>query len=126
MAGFERLALEVQRSARSAVIVVLMAALGLTSLVLIFSHISFQDPFASTYDVNAVFPDVKGSDPGHEPVYIAGIKIGVNFSLQNKLIRQAVDVDGWIDRRFVDVALRDLNLVGYWQPRKAPPSLAKQ
>jgi phospholipid/cholesterol/gamma-HCH transport system substrate-binding protein len=73
----ERLRLEVKRSSRSVAIVAVMVALGLTSVVLIFSHISFQNPFASTYNVNAIFSDVKGSDPGHEPIYIAGVKIGV-------------------------------------------------
>jgi phospholipid/cholesterol/gamma-HCH transport system substrate-binding protein len=77
MAGTERLRLEVKRSGRSVAIVAMMVALGLTSVVLIFSHISFHNPFASTYDVNAIFSDVKGSDPGHEPIYIAGVKIGV-------------------------------------------------
>jgi phospholipid/cholesterol/gamma-HCH transport system substrate-binding protein len=77
MAGIERLRLEVKRSSRSAVILAVMVALGLTSIAVIFSHISFQSPFASTYDVNAIFADVKGSDAGHEPIYIAGIKIGV-------------------------------------------------
>jgi virulence factor Mce-like protein len=77
MAGTERLRLEVKRSSRSVAIVAVMVALGLTSVALIFSHISFQNPFASTYDVNAIFSDVKGSDPGHEPIYIAGVKIGV-------------------------------------------------
>lgn len=61
-----------------------------------------------------------------DELFVAGLKIGVNFSLQNKLIRQPFDVDTWIDRRYVDAALRDLNLVGYWQPRQAPPALAKQ
>jgi virulence factor Mce-like protein len=76
-AGMERLRLEVKRSARSAVTVAVMVALGLTSLVLIFSNLDFQSPFASSYNVSALFSDVKGSDVGHEPVYIAGIKIGV-------------------------------------------------
>jgi sulfonate transport system substrate-binding protein len=61
-----------------------------------------------------------------DELFVAGLKVGVNFSLQNKLIRQPVDVDAWIDRHYLDTALRDLNLVGYWQPRHAPPSLAKQ
>jgi phospholipid/cholesterol/gamma-HCH transport system substrate-binding protein len=82
MAGFERLRLEVKRSARSAAIVVLTAALGLTSMTLIFSHISFRNPFGDTYDVNAIFSDVKGSDPRHEPVYVAGVKVGVVASEQ--------------------------------------------
>jgi sulfonate transport system substrate-binding protein len=61
-----------------------------------------------------------------DELFVAGLKVGVDFSLRNKLIRQPVDVDAWIDRRYLDGALRDLNLVGYWEPRHAPPSLAKQ
>jgi len=61
-----------------------------------------------------------------DDLFVAGLKVGVDFSLRNKLIRQPFDVDAWIDRRYIDAALRDTNLVGYWQPRHAPPSLAKQ
>jgi sulfonate transport system substrate-binding protein len=61
-----------------------------------------------------------------DELFVAGLKVGVDFSLRNKLIRQPFDVDAWVDRRYLDTALRDLNLVGYWQPRHAPPSLAKQ
>ena len=61
-----------------------------------------------------------------DDLFVAGLKVGVNFSLQNKLIRAPVDVDAWIDRRYVDGALRHLNLVSFWQPRHAPPALAAQ
>jgi sulfonate transport system substrate-binding protein len=61
-----------------------------------------------------------------DDLFVAGLKVGVNFSLQNKLIRQPVDVDAWIDRRYLDAALKDLDLVSYWQPRHAPPALAAQ
>ena len=61
-----------------------------------------------------------------DDLFVAGLKVGVDFSLRNKLIRQPFDVDAWIDRRYLDAALRDLNLVSYWQPRHAPPTLAKQ
>ncbi len=61
-----------------------------------------------------------------DELFVAGLKISVDFSARNKLIRQPFDVDAWIDRRYDDAALRDLNLVSYWQPRHAPPSLAKQ
>jgi sulfonate transport system substrate-binding protein len=61
-----------------------------------------------------------------DELFVAGLKISVDFSARNKLIRQPFDVDAWIDRRYDDAALRDLKLVSYWQPRHAPPSLAKQ
>ena len=61
-----------------------------------------------------------------DELFVAGLKIGVDFSVRNKLIREPFDVDAWIDRRYVNAALRDLNLVSYWQPRHAPPSLAKE
>jgi sulfonate transport system substrate-binding protein len=64
--------------------------------------------------------------PVVDELFVAGLKIGVDFSVRNKLIRQPFDVDAWIDRRYVNAALHDLNLVSYWQPRHAPPSLAKQ
>jgi sulfonate transport system substrate-binding protein len=61
-----------------------------------------------------------------DDLFVAGLKVGVNFSLQNKLIRQPVDVDAWIDRRYIDGALKELKLASYWQPRRAPSSLAAQ
>jgi sulfonate transport system substrate-binding protein len=64
--------------------------------------------------------------PVIDDLFVAGLKIGVDFSVRNKLIRQPFDVDTWIDRRYVDAALRDLKLVSYWKPRHAPPSLARQ
>ncbi|WP_255991652.1 ABC transporter substrate-binding protein [Chitinolyticbacter albus] len=36
--------------------------------------------------------------------------------LKLKLIRKPVDVSTWFDRRFLDAALRDASLAGYWQP----------
>jgi sulfonate transport system substrate-binding protein len=61
-----------------------------------------------------------------DELFVAGLKVSVDFSVRNKLIRQPFDVDAWIERRYDDAALHDLNLVSYWQPRHAPPSLAKQ
>jgi sulfonate transport system substrate-binding protein len=59
-----------------------------------------------------------------DDLFVTGLKVGVAFSLKNELIRQPVDVDAWIDRSYLDAALRDLSLAGYWQPRHVPPSLA--
>jgi sulfonate transport system substrate-binding protein len=61
-----------------------------------------------------------------DDLFVSGLKVGVDFSVRNKLIRQPFDVDAWIERKYLDAALRDTNLVGFWQPRHAPPSLAKQ
>jgi sulfonate transport system substrate-binding protein len=59
-----------------------------------------------------------------DDLFVSGLKVGVTFSLQNKLIRQPIDVNAWIDRTYLDAALQDLRLVSYWHPRPAPPSLA--
>jgi len=61
-----------------------------------------------------------------DELFITSLKIGVDFAVRNKLIRQPFDVDAWIDRRYLNAALHDLNLASYWQPRHAPPSLAKE
>jgi len=41
----------------------------------------------------------------------------VQFALDKKLIRQSVDVDNLIDTRFLDAALKALNLEHYWSAR---------
>jgi sulfonate transport system substrate-binding protein len=61
-----------------------------------------------------------------DDLFVAGLKVGVDFSLRNKLVRQPFDVDAWIERKYLDAALRSTNLVAFWQPRHAPPSLAKE
>jgi sulfonate transport system substrate-binding protein len=53
-----------------------------------------------------------------DSVFVDGLKAGVAFSLQNKLIRRPVDVDTWIDRSFVEAALHDLSLAAFWTPRR--------
>ncbi|GAA5786954.1 ABC transporter substrate-binding protein [Chitiniphilus shinanonensis] len=35
-------------------------------------------------------------------------------ALQHRLIRKPIDVESWFDRRYLDAALRELGLVGYW------------
>jgi sulfonate transport system substrate-binding protein len=62
--------------------------------------------------------------PVIDDLFVSGLKVGVAFSLQNKLIRQPIDVDTWIDRSYLDAALADLRLAAFWHPRPAPPSLA--
>jgi sulfonate transport system substrate-binding protein len=36
------------------------------------------------------------------------------YMLENKLIRRPVNIDTWVDRSFVDAALKELGLQGYW------------
>jgi sulfonate transport system substrate-binding protein len=40
----------------------------------------------------------------------------VAIALDKKIIAKPIDVDKWLDPRFVNTALRDLNLSNYWQP----------
>ncbi len=47
--------------------------------------------------------------------YLVGrYKQAVADARKHNLIRSHVDVDGWIDRRFLDRALKELGLEGYW------------
>ena len=44
-------------------------------------------------------------------------KRSVAFLQKRKLIRTDIDVDSWVNRTFVDNAIRDLKLEGFWNPR---------
>jgi sulfonate transport system substrate-binding protein len=62
--------------------------------------------------------------PVIDGLFVNGFKIGVAFALQNKLIRQSIDVDAWIDRSYLDAALRELRLAAFWPARPVPPAFA--
>ncbi|WP_148716136.1 ABC transporter substrate-binding protein [Chitinolyticbacter meiyuanensis] len=57
--------------------------------------------------------------PLFDPFLVGRYKDAVAGAREFKLARGDVDVDRWIDRRFVDAALKDLKLTGYWQPLNA-------
>lgn len=59
------------------------------------------------------------NNPLLDPFFVTGYRIGVAFALEQKLIRGPVDVDAWIDRSYLDGALRSLGLAGFWPSRRA-------
>lgn len=60
-----------------------------------------------------------GNSPLIDDFFVAGYKSGVSFALAQRLIRKPVDVDAWIDRSYVDDALRSLDLAGFWPAQPA-------
>jgi sulfonate transport system substrate-binding protein len=56
--------------------------------------------------------------------YVATLKGEIAFALENKLIRQPVDVDAWLDRSYIQAALQDLSLRTYWAARALPHQAA--
>jgi sulfonate transport system substrate-binding protein len=50
---------------------------------------------------------------------IAHYKKSVEFLKQRGYLRRDVDVDSWVDRSFVDRAIREQGLEGFWTPRDA-------
>lgn len=56
--------------------------------------------------------------------FVAGYRNVVAGARQLGIVRQSFDVDAWVEPRFVNAALRELKLEGYWAPVKAGPVLA--
>lgn len=63
-------------------------------------------------------------DPRLDDYYYSVLKSEVAFAQQNKLIHQAVDIDTWIDRRYLNAATRELHLASYWPARAVAGALA--
>ena len=63
---------------------------------------------------NRPIPLVARQTPLLDEFWIDRIKVGVADSLKFHLIRTGVDVDGWVERSFLDAALKDLNLEKQW------------
>jgi sulfonate transport system substrate-binding protein len=57
--------------------------------------------------------------PLFNPVVAEHYRNTMALALENRIIARPLDVDGWLDQRFVPVALRELGLEGYWQPSGA-------
>jgi len=49
--------------------------------------------------------------------YLAGIKKSIDETKKYRLTRREVSLDGWIERKYLDNALRELKLENYW-PRQ--------
>jgi sulfonate transport system substrate-binding protein len=59
------------------------------------------------------------ANPLLDPFYIANVKRGVQFSIDNRLIKQGFDVESWIERPGFDAALNALGYDKFWQPHDA-------
>lgn len=57
--------------------------------------------------------------------YVDAFKRDVRIAKAQGLVRRTFDVDQWIDRTYLDQALRDLNLTGRWQAYESFGQAAK-
>ena len=73
----DRLALEVRRARIPFMLFLLLIAAGLTAGWVIFKNQTVQWPWQDTYKVRVAFDDVKGVQPGHQQVRLAGVPVGV-------------------------------------------------
>ncbi len=53
-------------------------------------------------------------NPQFDPFLVARYKDAVEQSVKFKLTRSKFDVDGWIDQRYLNAALKELKLENYW------------
>jgi sulfonate transport system substrate-binding protein len=54
-----------------------------------------------------------------DPYIVARYELALKESLRFGLLRREFDVNAWIDRSFLDRALKDLKLAGFWKPQDA-------
>lgn len=59
------------------------------------------------------------SNPLLDPFYAANAKRGIEFAVEQRLIKSGFDVGGWLDRAGLDAALKTLGYQNYWQPHDA-------
>ncbi|MEX3925118.1 ABC transporter substrate-binding protein [Paraburkholderia sp. BR10936] len=59
------------------------------------------------------------NSPLLDPFFVARYKTVAQDALKLRLIRQPVDVDGWIEPKYLDTALHTLHLEHYWTPYDA-------
>jgi len=59
----------------------------------------------------------KQLDPRLDPFYLSTLRSEVAFAEANKLIRSPVDIEAWIDRSYIDTAVRYLQLTSFWASR---------
>lgn len=59
------------------------------------------------------------ADPLLDAFYIANVKHAVRFALDNTLIKNGFDVDGWLDRPTLAGALKALGYDGHWRAHDA-------
>jgi sulfonate transport system substrate-binding protein len=71
---------------------------------------------ASDYDGDAL---QDRSNPLLDDFFLANVRRGVKFAVDNKLIKQGFDIEAWIDRQSFDGALQSLGYRNVWKPHDA-------
>lgn len=61
-------------------------------------------------------PLIERQTPLLDDYWVGRFKDGISDALKYKLIRREIDLDGWIDRSFLNTALKELGLENYWTP----------
>ncbi len=72
-----RLLLEIRRSLRPFLFLLLLVALGVAAFAGIFRNLTFERPWQDYREIRAEFDDVKGVFPGGHQVRINGVKVGI-------------------------------------------------
>jgi len=73
----DRLTLELRRSWRPFALLIVLMLAGLLATFLMFRNLSFERPWDHYREIDVAFADVKGATPGHQPIRISGVNVGV-------------------------------------------------
>ncbi|NKC04762.1 ABC transporter substrate-binding protein [Brucella haematophila] len=65
----------------------------------------------------------KKYNPRLDGFFAARYRSGIDFDKQQKLIRHDIDLDTWVDRNYVENAIKTLNLQSLWPDRSATGEL---
>ena len=72
------------------------------------AYIDYKKDWASVSDLR------KRINPLLDEYYIASLKSSIDETKKYKLIRKDVSIDGWLEPKYLNQALKDLKLEDYW------------
>lgn len=75
-----------------------------------------RDTIAADYQGDSL---ADRNSPLIDNFFVANVKNGIHFALDAKLIRRPVDADAWIDRSYLDAAVKALGYEKVWAPHDA-------
>ena len=76
-------------------------------------------PYANIVKINAGIDLKRNSAPIFDAYNVSLIKQKLKAGQDLKLIRGNIDVDSWVEPKYVNNALKTLNLQSYWKPLNA-------
>ncbi|SMC29936.1 sulfonate transport system substrate-binding protein [Andreprevotia lacus DSM 23236] len=65
------------------------------------------------------------NSPLLDDYYVAALKKAIDESRRFKLVRSNVDINGWLEPKYLNQALKDLKLESYWQANDADGNVKK-